>query len=102
MRPWATSSLTKEDFADSHTLLYGLVTQSWPALCNPMDYSPSRSSVQGDSPGKNPGVDCHFLLQPYSILVLFVPRLLRLRHVPALNSPSFISRQHSSKPPNPM
>ena len=52
--------------------------------------------------GMNPGVNCHFLLQPYSILVLFVPRLLRLRHVPALNSPSFISRQHSSKPPNPM
>ena len=30
-----------------------LVTQSCPTLCNPMDCSPSGSSVHGDSPGKN-------------------------------------------------
>ena len=28
-----------------------------------MDCSPSGSSVRGDSPGKNTGVGCHFLLQ---------------------------------------
>ena len=28
-----------------------------------MDYSPPGSSVHGDSPGKNTGVGCHFLLQ---------------------------------------
>ena len=28
-----------------------------------MDYSPSGSSVHGDSPGKNTGVGCHTLLQ---------------------------------------
>ena len=33
-----------------------LVIQSCPTLCNPMDYSPSSSSVHGDSPGKNTGV----------------------------------------------
>ena len=32
-------------------------------VCNPMDYSPSGSSVHGDSPGKNTGVDCHAFLQ---------------------------------------
>ena len=40
-----------------------LVTQSCPALCNPMDYSPPGSSVHVDSPGKNTGVGCHALLQ---------------------------------------
>ena len=33
-----------------------------------MDCSPPGSSVQGDSPGKNTGVDCHFLLQRILIL----------------------------------
>ena len=40
-----------------------LVTQSCPTLCNTMDCSPPGSSVHGDSPGKNTGVGCHFLLQ---------------------------------------
>ena len=40
-----------------------LVTQASPTLCNPVDYRPPRSSVHGDSPGKNTGVGCHFLLQ---------------------------------------
>ena len=37
--------------------------QSCLTLWDPMDYSPPGSSVHGDSPGKNTGVDCHFLLQ---------------------------------------
>ena len=32
-------------------------------LCNPIDYSPPGSSVQGNHPSKNTGVDNHFLLQ---------------------------------------
>ena len=40
-----------------------LITQSSPTLCDPMDCSPSGTSVQGDSPGKNTGVGCHALLQ---------------------------------------
>ena len=32
-------------------------------LCDPMDGSPTGSSVLGDSPGKNAGVGCHALLQ---------------------------------------
>ena len=37
--------------------------QSCPTLCDPMDCSPPGSSVHEDSPGKNTGVGCHFLLQ---------------------------------------
>ena len=36
--------------------------QSCPALCNPIDSSLA-SSCPWDSPGKNTGVGCHFLLQ---------------------------------------
>ena len=39
------------------------VAQSCPTLCDPMDCSPPGSSVHEDSPGKNTGVGCHFLLQ---------------------------------------
>ena len=31
--------------------------------CDPMVYNPPGSSVHGDSPGKNTGESCHFLLQ---------------------------------------
>ena len=38
--------------------------QSYPTLCNPMDCSPTGSSVHGmDSPGKKTGVGCYALLQ---------------------------------------
>ena len=39
------------------------VTQSCPTLPNPMDCSPARLLCQWDSPGKNTGMGCHFLLQ---------------------------------------
>ena len=37
--------------------------KSCPTFCDPMDYSPPGSSVNGDSPGKNTGLGCHALLQ---------------------------------------
>ena len=37
--------------------------QSCPTLCNPRDSSPNRLLCPWDSPGKNTGVGCHFLLQ---------------------------------------
>ena len=40
-----------------------LVAQLCPTLCDPMDCSPSGSSVYGDSPGKNTGVGCLALFQ---------------------------------------
>ena len=41
----------------------GLVTQSCPTLCDPMDYSLPGSSVHGDSPSKNARVSYHAFLQ---------------------------------------
>ena len=40
-----------------------LGAQSCPTLCDPVDCSLPGFSVHGDSPGKNPGVDCHAFLQ---------------------------------------
>ena len=40
-----------------------LVTQSCPTLYDPVDHSLPGSSAHEDSPGKNTGVGCHFLLQ---------------------------------------
>ena len=40
-----------------------LVAQLCLTLCDLMDCSPPRSSVHGNSPGKNTGVGCHALLQ---------------------------------------
>ena len=37
--------------------------QSCPTLCDPIDCSPPGSPRPWDSPGKNTGVGCHFLLQ---------------------------------------
>ena len=37
--------------------------QSCPTLCDPIDKQPSRLPHPWDSPGKNTGVGCHFLLQ---------------------------------------
>ena len=59
-----------------------LVAQSCLALCNPMDYSLSGSSVHGDSPGKNTGVGCHFLLQGIFPTQGSNPGLLHCRQVP--------------------
>ena len=39
------------------------VARSCPIPCNPMNWTPQGSSALGDSPGKNTGVGCHFLLQ---------------------------------------
>ena len=45
------------------TRMSAWVVQSCPTLCNSMDCRSPGSSVHGDSPGKNPGVACHDLLQ---------------------------------------
>ena len=37
--------------------------QSCPTLCDPIDGKPTRLPCPWDSPGKNTGVGCHFLLQ---------------------------------------
>ena len=51
---WSTSARALAAAAKSH--------QSCPTLCDPIDGSPP-GSRPWDSPGKNTGVGCHFLLQ---------------------------------------
>ena len=58
-----------------------LVTQSCPTHCDPMDCSPSGSSVQGDSLGKNTGVGCHALLQGIFPTQGWNPGLLHCRQI---------------------
>ena len=52
--------------------------QSCPTLCDPTDGSPPGSPHPWDSPGKNTGVDCHFLLQCMKVKVK-VKSLSRVR-----------------------
>ena len=42
---------------------FSSVAQSCPTLCDPIDGSPPRLPRSWNSPGKNAGVGCHFLLQ---------------------------------------
>ena len=63
------------------------VIQSCLTLCDPMNCSLPGFSVHGDSPGKNTGVGCHFLLQgnlPNPVIKPLSPALagefLPLRH----------------------
>ena len=57
------------------------VAQSCPTLCNPMDYSPSRLLFLWNSPGKNFGVGCHFLLQGIFLTQGLNPGLLHCRQL---------------------
>ena len=57
-----------------------LVSQLCPTLCDPIDFSPSDSSVLGDSAGKNTGVGCHAFLQWFFLTQGKNPSLLCLLH----------------------
>ena len=60
--------------------------QLCPALYDSMDCSPSHSSLW-DSPGKNTGVGCHFLLQGIFLTQGLNPCLLHLLHWQENSSP---------------
>ena len=62
---WGVSILFSIIPIQIYVLINGmcLVIQSCLTLCDLSDCSPPASSVHGDSPGKNNGVDCHVLLQ---------------------------------------
>ena len=64
-----------------YSMLLGLVAQSCPTLCDPMDCSPPVSSVNGDSPGKNTEVGCHDILQGIFPTQGSNPGLLHCRRV---------------------
>ena len=55
------------------------VPKSCLILSNPINCSPP-GSCQWDSPGKNTGVGCHFLLQGIFLTQILNPRLLGLLH----------------------
>ena len=57
-------TMDKNQFqVDSTTTATTKSLQSCPTLCDPIDGSPPGSPIPYDSPGKNTGVGCHFLLQ---------------------------------------
>ena len=59
-----TISLTWEaQFQNAAAAAAAKWLQSCPTLCDPIDGKPTRLPCPWDSPGKNTGVDCHFLLQ---------------------------------------
>ena len=51
------------NLCDNYSAAAAKSLQSCPTLCDPRDGSPSRLPRPWDSPGKNTGVGCHFLLQ---------------------------------------
>ena len=57
------------------------VLQSCPTLCDPIDSSPLGSPRPWNSPGKNTGVGCHFLLQCMKV------KMKSLNHVGLLATP---------------
>ena len=68
--------------------MYAKSLQLCQTLCNPMDWSPPGSSVQGFSPGKNTGVGCHALLQGILLTQGSNPSLITF---PALTGGFFIT-----------
>ena len=79
-------------------MLCCLAAQSCLTLCDPMDCSPSGSSVHGDCPGKNTGVGYHALLQgifPTQRLNLCLLLLLlsRFSHVQLCETPEMAAHQ---------
>ena len=55
------------------------VTKSW-SLCDSMDCRPARLLRPWDFPGRNTGVDCHFLLQGIFPIQGLIPCLLCFLH----------------------
>ena len=62
-----------------------LAAQSCLTLCEPMDYSPPGFSVPWDSPGKNTGVGCRFLLQGIFLTQESKLGLLQCRQIHSLS-----------------
>ena len=63
------------------------VSQSCPNLCHSIDCSPQGSPVQGNFPGKNTGVDCHFFIQGIFTTQGLNPCLFHLLHWQANSLP---------------
>ena len=77
------------------------VAQSCLTLCDPMDCSPTGSSVYRGSPGKNTGLGCHFLLQGIFPIQGSNPRLLHWQ-VDSLPLSHLGGPTHLHSPPPPV
>ena len=56
--------MARDKMRDGDSAAAAKSLQSCPTLCNPIDvWQPTRLPRPWDSPGKNTGVGCHFLLQ---------------------------------------
>ena len=60
---WVHHDISKYDQLYSHKVAVCVYAQSCWTFCNSMDCSLPDFFLHGDSPGKNTGVGCHFLLQ---------------------------------------
>ena len=60
---WGWVTITQSFCSKRLRCMRAQLPKSRLTLCGPLDCSPPGSSVHGDSPGKNTGVGCHFLLQ---------------------------------------
>ena len=79
---WVSVYLSvKWESLTSPCLYSAVLSQSHLTLCDPMDCSPSGSSVHGDSPGKNTRVGCHALLQGIFPTQGLNPGLLHCRQI---------------------
>ena len=78
--------------------------QSCPALCNSIDGNPLGSPGPWDSPGKNTGVGCHFLLQCLKVKLLSCVRPLATPWTAAYQAPpsmGFSRQEYWSAVPSP-
>ena len=64
-----------------NTCMHAKLLQLCLTLCNPMDCSPTRLLCPWDSPVKNTGVGCHFLLQQIFLTQESNPGLLHCRQI---------------------
>ena len=60
---WGWVTITQSFCSKGLRCVRAQLPKSRLTLCGPLDCSPPGSYVHGDSPGKNTGVGCHFLLQ---------------------------------------
>ena len=72
---WRRSEHSSGSIPSDYQSIYAAKSlQSCPTLCNPIDSSPP-GSCPWDSPGKNTGVGCHFLLQCMKVKVKLLSRV---------------------------
>ena len=62
-RPWKGSPFLQQIHIQCFLCINRVHPQSCPSLCDPMDWSLPRILCPRNSPGKNIGVGCHFLLR---------------------------------------